>query len=303
MQSYKKPNIINIIIGTVFFILFLLTIKYQLPKYTGNKLLIMEAVTFIEAFIVLYNLLPKKIKKTQVKKDKIKYKKSSIIAMIFSVIAVVITVLAGHYILNDEKFNFICFLIVAELLIPFFLSFESKKPTVRELVIIAVLCALAVAGRAVFYAIPQFKPIGAIIIISGACLGAERGFMIGAVSALVSNIFFGHGSWTAFQMLGFGMMGLTSGIVFNKGLLPKTKLSVSVFGAVATIILYGGIVNFSSLLYYPQITPEIIYTTYIVYGLPFDILYAISTAFFLWFISEPISEKLQRIKTKYGFFN
>ena len=298
MQSYKKPNIINIIVGIVFFVLFVLSLKFHIPN-TKNQLLF-ELVVFAEIFFALINLLPKKIKTSQLKKSKTKYRKSSIIAMVLSLIAVVLTVLAGHYILNDQKFNFICLLIVAELLVPFFLSFENKKPAVRELVIIAVLCALAVAGRAVFYAIPQFKPIGAIVIIAGACLGAEKGFMIGAISALVSNMFFAHGSWTAFQMLGFGLMGFTSGIVFGKGLFHKTKAAMSVFGAFVTLILYGGVVNFSSLLYYPQITAEVVYTTYIVYGLPYDILHAVSTAFFLWFLTEPTVEKLERIKTKYG---
>ena len=300
MQSYKKPNVINIIVGIVFLVLFVLSLKFHIPNTENN--LFFELVVFAEIFLALINLLPKKINKKQVKKTNIKLSKSSIIAMIFSLVAVTITVLAGHYILKDQKFNFICLLIIAELIIPFFLSFEKKKPSVRELVIIAVLCALAIAGRAVFNAIPQFKPIGAVIIISGACLGAEKGFMIGAVSALISNMFFGHGSWTAFQMLGFGLMGFTSGIVFGKGLLSKTKVAMSIFGAIITIILYGGVVNFSSLLYYPQITAEVVYTTYIVYGLPYDILHAVSTVFFLWFISEPTVEKIERIKTKYGMF-
>lgn len=298
MQSYKKPNIVNIVLGIVFFVLFVLSIKFHIPN-TENQVFF-ELVVFAEIFLALINLLPKKIKTSQLKKSKIKYRKSSIIAMVISLVAVILTILAGHYILKDQKFNFICLLIVAELLIPFFLSFENKKPAVRELVIIAVLCALAVAGRAVFYAIPQFKPIGAVVIIASACLGAEKGFMIGAISALVSNMFFAHGSWTAFQMLGFGLMGFTSGIVFSKGILSKTKITMSIFGAVVTLILYGGVVNFSSLLYYPQITAEVVYTTYIVYGLPYDILHAVSTAFFLWFLTDPTVEKLERIKIKYG---
>ena len=228
---------------------------------------------------------------------------TSIIAILISITAVFLTVLFGHYILKGEKFNLVCILIVAEILVPFFLSFENKKPNVRELVIIAVMCAIAVAGRVAFNAIPQFKPMCAIIIISGICLGAEKGFIIGAVSALVSNMFFSHGSWTAFQMLGFGLVGLVSGIVFAKGRLPKNFVFVSIFGFFATIILYGGVANLSSLLYYPQITWDLVYTTYIVYGLPFDFIHALSTALFLLFITYPAVETLERIKTKYGLFS
>ena len=35
-------------------------------------------------------------------------------------------------------------------------------------------------------------------------------------------------------------------------------------------------------------------------GIPFDFVHAASTAFFLWFISEPMIDKLERIKVKYG---
>ena len=36
-------------------------------------------------------------------------------------------------------------------------------------------------------------------------------------------------------------------------------------------------------------------------GIPFDLIHALGTAFFLWFISEPMIDKLERIKIKYGF--
>ena len=302
MQSYKKPSALNIVMGIIFVVLFVITLIYFLPKCQGNALVLVQLASIGEAFIVLLNLLPKRINKVTFKKEVKKYSLLSVTAILISVILVVATVLAGHYVFNGEKFNFICLLIIAELLIPFFLSFESKKPTVRELVIIAVLCALAVAGRVAFNAIPQFKPIGAIVIVSAICLGGEKGFIIGAVSALASNMFFAHGSWTAFQMLGFGLLGLMAGLIFSKGLLPKNRLAISIFGAVATVVLYGGVANLSSLLYYPQITLELVYTTYVVYGLPFDLVHAASTALFLWFIPEPALEKLERIKVKYGIF-
>ena len=35
-------------------------------------------------------------------------------------------------------------------------------------------------------------------------------------------------------------------------------------------------------------------------GLPFDLIHAVSTAFFLWVAAEPMIEKLERVKLKYG---
>ena len=40
--------------------------------------------------------------------------------------------------------------------------------------------------------------------------------------------------------------------------------------------------------------------SYYVTGLPVDLVRAIATFFFLWLIAEPMLEKLDRIKTKYG---
>ena len=67
--------------------------------------------------------------------------------------------------------------------------FEGRKPQARELVTIAVLCTIGVIGKIAFYMIPQFKPTVAIIIISAMALGSQRGFLIGVITAFVSNIF------------------------------------------------------------------------------------------------------------------
>ncbi len=296
-NNYRKPSIINIITGIIFTLIFIVTYKLFMNKYTGNMALLVQVVTIAEAFIALISFLPKRKKVLNIHSKK--YNTINIIAILFVVISVPLTALAGHYVLNGKHYNFISTVIVLELLIPFFFSFESKRPSVRELVIISVLCALAVSSRLVFYAVPQFKPIVAIIIISGICLGAEKGFLIGAISAFASNIVFGQGPWTHWQMLALGAMGFLAGILFTKLIPNKSKWSICIFGLIATVIVYGGIVNFSSLLYYPAITTDAIIATYSM-GLPFDIVHGISTFFFLWFITEPMTEKLERIKSKYN---
>lgn len=94
--------------------------------------------------------------------------------------------------------------------------FEGRKPRAREVVVIAVLVALAVAGRAAFFMVPQFKPVAALVIISGVALGANSGFLVGVLSGFVSNFVFGQGPWTPFQMIGFGLLGLLAGLVFYR---------------------------------------------------------------------------------------
>ncbi len=302
-NKYKKPNTINIIVGIVFLILFTLTYKLYIGKWNDSRNLIIQFITIAELFIVLVNFLPKKNSIKDVAVNKRKYKKYNIFAILFVIITIPLTIFAGMYLMDNKNYYLISLLIILELLLPFFLSFENKKPSAKELVVISVVCAIAVASRLVFAAIPQFKPVVAIVIIAGICFGAETGFLIGSITAFVSNIYFTQGPWTPWQMLAFGAMGFLAGLIFHKGLIRKSRLPVSIFGGVATIAIYGGIVNLSSVFLY-QTNPTMggIISAYSM-GLPYDMIHALSTVFFLWFIAEPMIEKIDRIKIKYNILN
>jgi len=211
-----------------------------------------------------------------------------------------LTLWIGMTFFRDAKYRFISIAIVIEALIPFFLSFEGRKPQARELVLIGVLCALAVAGRTAFYMLPQFKPLLALVIISAACLGAEIGFLIGAVSVFVSNFFASQGLWTPWQMFATGVVGLLAGFLFYRQYLPKRRIPLCVFGGIATVLIYGGIMNpASELMWQPNPTVGMLLFSY-AKGFSFDMLHAAATVFFLWFTAEPIMEKLERAKNKYG---
>ncbi len=303
IKTYKKPNIFNIITGIVFLALFVITYKFCMNRWEGNKNLLVQFITIAELFIALINFLPNKAHKEQSLIGEKKYKKHNVFAILFVIIFVPLTIFAGMYLMDNKNYYLISLLIILELLLPFFLSFEKKIPSARELVIISVICAIAVASRIVFAAIPQFKPVIAIVIIAGICFGGESGFLIGAITAFVSNIYFSQGPWTPWQMLAFGAMGFVAGVIFQKGILNKSKFPICIFGGIATIVIYGGIVNLSSVfLYQTNPTLDGIIYTYVT-GFPYDLIHAISTVFFLWFIAEPMIEKIERIKTKYNILN
>ena len=191
-------------------------------------------------------------------------------------------------------------MIIFETMLPFCMVFEKRKPQAREIVVISVLCGIAVAGRAAFFSLPFFKPVVAIVIISGVCFGGETGFLVGAISGFVSNFFYGQGPWTPWQMFAFGIIGFISGILFTKGFLKKTKASLCIFGFFSVVLIYGGITN-SSHIIQSQVKPTFdMFAASIISGLGFDLLHASATVFFLWFISEPMIEKIERIKIKYG---
>ncbi|WP_166541814.1 ECF transporter S component [Paenibacillus lutrae] len=224
----------------------------------------------------------------------------TVLAALLILILIPATILLGVFVLNDRKYYFISLLIVLYTMIPFAMVFENRKPQARELIVIAVLAAIAVAGRAAFFMLPQFKPVVAIVIIAGVSFGAEAGFLVGAIAGFVSNFYFGQGPWTPWQMFCFGIIGFLAGVLFKKGLLQKSKLSLCIFGGLSTFVIYGGIINLGSLLMFtPQFSWPALLATY-ASGFWFDLVHAIATVFFLFVLSRPMFDKLDRIKIKYG---
>lgn len=237
----------------------------------------------------------------QIEKEKRRLPKRTVAAVIITVIAVPVTLFVSIFYLDHKQYNIVSLAILLECMIPFFIIFEGRKPKARELVVIAVMCALGVAGRSAFFMFPQFKPVMAITIISGVAFGGETGFLVGSVIMLASNILFSQGPWTPWQMFAMGLTGFFAGILFRKGLLRRTRISLCIYGAIAAIIIYGGIMNPASVLIWSTepLTKEVIIAYYIT-GFPMDCIQAFGTAFFLYVAAEPMLEKLDRIKVKYG---
>lgn len=229
-----------------------------------------------------------------------KMNKKTAITALCVVIAAAITVTMGIYLLEDSRYYLISMLIIAETLVPFAVSFEKGRPGARKLVIIGVLCAIAVAGRAVFFMVSGFKPVLAIIIISAMAFGSETGFFVGAITPFVSNMFFGQGPWTPWQMFAFGIVGFIAGLLRDIGLLRRNKFALCVYGFVSALGLYGIVMNIGSVLMWQRYpTPELVIST-LAMGVPFDLIHAAATVFFLWLMADPMLEKLDRVKIKYG---
>lgn len=165
-----------------------------------------------------------------VPKNKGKLPPRTLAAIFLIVVMIPVTIWVGIHFFNDRKYLLVSLVIVIYSMIPFFLTFESRKPQARELLIIAVLTAIAVAGRAAFFMVPSFKPVMAFVIISAVCFGAESGFLVGALSMLVSNMLFGQGPWTPWQMFSMGIIGFLAGILFQKGWLKARRVSLCIFG-------------------------------------------------------------------------
>ncbi len=309
----KKISPPRLVLGIIFGVLFLLTFltQFGMPDFlkvssfvpTGS--LGHQLLTLALAGGALLCFVPKK-HYTPLNADLTDRRKKSpvhtIFTLAFILIAIPLTVLGGWFFLDDKKYYLISLLVILETIIPFFVSFEEKKPSARKIVLICVLCAISIVGRLAFSAVPQFKPMVAIIIISGVCFGGETGFLVGATTGFVSNFFFGQGPWTPWQMFALGIVGFLSGVLFRRGLLKRTRIALCIFGFLSTLLVYGIIMNVSSLiLWQPEPTLEMLVSS-IALGIPYDLIHGASTLFFLWFLAEPMLDKLERIRTKYGIF-
>lgn len=201
---------------------------------------------------------------------------------------------------GPRKYYLISFAVVLLAILSFFLSFENRKPQAKEIVVIAVMSSIAVAGRAAFIAVPFFKPVAGIVIITGVALGAQAGFLCGSISMLVSNFIFGQGSWTPWQMAAFGAIGFLSGLVFYKKPVRQRPICIAISGAFLVMLVVGPILDMSGLFMATQMPDTAAAIGVLMAGLPVNAIQACSTLFFVLVLAKPILEKLDRIKIKYG---
>lgn len=200
-----------------------------------------------------------------------------------------------------EQTALLSLMAVIAAVVPFFWQFERKKPRPRDIMPVVVLAAVAAAGRVLFTPIPQVKPVSAIVIIAGICLGRQSGFMTGALAALASNMFFGQGPWTPWQMYAWGLIGYLAGVLEEQGGFRR-PLAVYVYGFLSGL-LYGlildswYIVGFISPITWPSALAG--YAA----GLPFSLLHGAATVVFLLPLYQPWKRKIGRIQQKFGLLN
>lgn len=201
-------------------------------------------------------------------------------ALVLMLLTVPLLLYLSVRIFHGRKYLVTSLIVVVAAMLPFFMMFEGRKPKAREIMVISVLAAIGVAGRAAFFMIPSFKPVAAIVILTGVSFGGEAGFLVGCLIMMISNIFMGHGPWTPWQMFSFGMIGFLAGILYQKGILKARKPDLCIYGFLSVFLIYGGIMNPASILMsYGYITKSSLIAYYIS-GAPVDLVHAASTVIF-----------------------
>ena len=218
-----------------------------------------------------------------------------ILPLLTAVISLALIVI-WQFFAQSTNFYIIAFGILILSMLPLFISFERSRPSARQLALISSLIAIAVISRVVFYLVPQIKPIGAVVIVSGVCLGAKKGYIVGAFSAFISNFMFGQGPWTLFQMVALGLVGLISGLIFNK---KAKKIPLAIVGFLLVFVVYGLVVDLNTVLFFTgDYSIQSVLAIYAA-GVPFNLIFAVSTAVFLLLFGESFIKKINRITTKY----
>lgn len=174
----------------------------------------------------------------------------------------------------------------------FFCGFETRKTGSRRLVMAAVFTALAVVGRF----IPLVKPVAALIIFAGLWLGGEAGFLVGAMTAVISDFTFGQGPWTPFQMLSWGLIGLFAGLLSRP--LLRSRALLALYGLAAGV-LFSFVMDVWTVLWLDGSFVAEHYGAALLSAVPHTALYCVSNVLFLLLLRKPFGQKMDRVKLKY----
>ena len=219
--------------------------------------------------------------------------------LILPVAAIAVLVL-GYTLFLEKYYLPVSFLIIILAFIPFVTRFEKRERGAEEILLLAILAAVAAVGRVPFAAIPSVQPTTFVIMMTGIVFGGESGFIVGAVAALASNMFLGQGPYTPWQMFAWGLLGLLSGVFFRFPRfrkLPLMCLAGAVYG-----FLFGWIMDTWFVLAGFGGSQEGYLAAYAASTL-FNLNHSVANVVFLILFYKPFYRVLERVKTKYGLLS
>ncbi len=221
----------------------------------------------------------------------------SFLSKILPFLVIPAVVISGSFVFRDKSYSYVIMAVVVLTIVLFVSGFEKRKIGTRRLVLTAAFVALASIGRVICSPLPGVNPVTAITIFAAIYMGSETGFMVGAFSALISNMFAGMGVWTPFQMFAWGLIGTFAGLFSKQLINNKIKLCVYAFFAG---IFYSLIMDIWTVIWAYNSFNLSAYLAAITTAVPYTAVYAISNCVFVYLLAKPFSEKLGRIKIKYG---
>ena len=205
------------------------------------------------------------------------------------------------YLLGDRKYYIASVIITILAMVPFFAGFEGRKPDARFLAVLAVMTVVAIVSRVAFIWAPGFKPMAGIVIITAMAFGPQSGFMCGALAMIASNIIFGQGPWTPWQMFCYGMIGFIAGFLAKKRILSeKHAIRSGIISFFLVFIISSAVLDTCSIFYVTStLTAETVLAVYAA-GIPSNLGNGICSGLCVFLLVKPFMAALGRIKVKYG---
>lgn len=193
-------------------------------------------------------------------------------------------------------------------------QYRKKKIRAREIVLLALLTALVVFSSILCAVTVPIHLGTALVIMIGASMDYKAGACVGAMAMLLNNFYLGQGVWTPFQMIAMGLLGALAGLFFSgkKRTGVKEGRKRAIFMATFTFlvipIVYGGIMNFQTFLFSGFMMGtsgglnKKSLLAYYISGIPYDLKHGSCAALAVLLLEESFTQKLERIKLKYGFY-
>ena len=161
----------------------------------------------------------------------------------------------------------------------FWLLAGPNRRSVHDVVLMATLVVSVSLIRVVMQPLPNIQPVTVACLLVGAQLGARRGAAFAVMVTMLSNFFMGDGWWTLFQAVGWASVAVAGSklsLITPSGL----NLRKAIFASLAAAVWFDLIVSFSILDGTIGFTDFI---TYLIHGIPFDLLHMASNlAFVVW---------------------
>jgi uncharacterized membrane protein len=178
--------------------------------------------------------------------------------------------------------------------------YERARPPARLIALVAALAALAVAGRLALAPIPNVVATTDVTLITGYALGPAPGFAVGALAAPVSNIWLGQGPWTAWQMAGWGLVGL-----FGAWLAMATRRRLGRLGLAAACgvagLAYGALLDLSVMVTYGGEQSLDRYLALSSRGVPFNLAHAAGNVAIALAAGPALVRMIARYRTRLEF--
>ena len=132
--------------------------------------------------------------------------------------------------------------------------------------------------RVPMQAVPSAEPLTCFAVLAGWLFGKKKGFLVGASSLYISNflVMGGHGPWTLFQAIGFGVAGFLGGFLRKKSRIWEGIVII----AIGTLI-FELIMNLSSVIF----LPASIFVLFLS-AIPFITVHLVSNSIFALFLPK-----------------